>query len=240
MDNRYIRSIPIFGEAGQLKLNNAHVAVFGLGGVGSYAVESLVRAGIGTLTLVDNDRYSESNLNRQLYATESTVGELKTDVAKKRALEINSKIKVYTVNEFILDGKESDIDYAKFDYIIDAIDTISGKLSIIKNAKAHGVKIISCMGAGNKLDATQFKIADISKTKVCPLCKAMRKVLKENGIDGLKVVYSEEEPIKITEESLLNYTETKGARIAPFSVSCVPSVMGIIASGEVIKEIASS
>lgn len=238
MDNRYIRSAPIFGESGQQKLNNSHVAVFGLGGVGSYAVEVLARAGIGTITVVDGDVYSKSNLNRQLYATEKTVGLQKTDVTKARINEINSKITVYCFNEFVLYGKESAIDFSKFNYVIDAIDTVSGKLSIIKKAKENGVEIISCMSAGNKLDATAFRVADITKTKVCPLCKVVRRLVKENGISSLKVVYSEEEPIKITEESLVNYTETKNGRPAPASVSFVPSVMGIIAAGEVIKDLA--
>lgn len=238
MDKRYIRSTPIFGEDGQQRLNDANVAVFGLGGVGSFAVEALVRAGVGTLTLIDNDEYSLSNLNRQLYATEKTIGVKKTETAKSRILEINSKTNVNVINEFVLDGKQSDVNFNDFDYVIDAIDTMSGKLSIIKNATKYGVKIISCMSAGNKLDATKFKVADIFDTKVCPMCKVMRKLLKENNIDALKVVYSEEEPIKIPKESLCFYDETKNGRRAPFSVSFVPSVMGLIAAGEAIKDIA--
>ena len=156
MDNRYARSIAIFGEEGQLKLNNSHVAVFGLGGVGSYAVESLARSGVGKITLIDNDEYSTSNLNRQLFATEKTVGKLKTEVAKQRILEINSKIEVTLYNAFILDTENDGIDFTKFDYVIDAIDTVSGKLSIIKRANKASVPVISCMSAGNKLDATLF------------------------------------------------------------------------------------
>ena len=161
MDNRYARSIAIFGEEGQLKLNNSRVAVFGLGGVGSYAVESLARSGVGKITLIDNDEYSTSNLNRQLFATEKTVGKLKTEVAKQRILEINSKIEVTLYNAFILDSENDGIDFTKFDYVIDAIDTVSGKLSIIKRANKASVPVISCMSAGNKLDATLFKVDDI-------------------------------------------------------------------------------
>ncbi len=234
MDNRYARSIAIFGEEGQLKLNNSRVAVFGLGGVGSYAVESLARSGVGKITLIDNDEYSTSNLNRQLFATEKTVGKLKTEVAKQRILEINSKIEVTLYNAFILDTENDGIDFTKFDYVIDAIDTVSGKLSIIKRANKAGVPVISCMSAGNKLDATLFKVDDIFNTSVCPLCKVMRKLLKENGITKLKVVYSTEEPIK----PKFTLNELKGSRPAPASVSFVPSVMGLIASGEVIKYLA--
>ena len=236
MNNAFIRSQAIFGIDGQLKLNNSHVAIFGLGGVGSYAVEALVRAGIGEFTLVDNDEYSLSNINRQLYATVNTIGKLKTEVTKARILEINPNAKVNVVNAFVLDGESDGIDFSKFTYVVDAIDTISGKLSIIKRAKKVGVPVISCMSAGNKLDPTKFMVADLYKTKVCPLCKVMRKLCKEAGITELKVVYSEEEPIKITEESALN-GELKNNRQAPASVSFVPSVMGLIASGEVIKDV---
>lgn len=240
MDNKFIRSLPIFKESGMQKLNNSNVAVFGLGGVGSYAVEVLARAGVGSLTLIDNDRYSESNINRQLYATTKTVGELKTEVAKLRVLEINPNATVITVNAFVLDGRADGIDFSRFDYVIDAIDTISGKLSIIKRANEAGVPIISCMGAGNKLDPTRFKVANLFSTKVCPLCKVMRRLVKEAGISNLKVVYSEEEPIKIPKESLVNCENTddiSGKKSVPLSVSFVPSVMGIIAGGEVIKDL---
>ena len=235
MNNAFIRSQAVFGEEGQLKLNNSHVAVFGLGGVGSYAVEALVRAGVGEFTLVDNDVYSTSNLNRQLYATINTVGKLKTEVAKARILEINPLAKVNVINKFVLDGNDDGIDFSVFTYVVDAIDTISGKLSIVKRAKKAGVNVISCMSAGNKLDATKFMVADLYKTKVCPLCKVMRKLCKEAGITELKVVYSEEEPIITTSQN--DVTELKGSRPAPSSVSFVPSVMGLIAGGEVIKDV---
>ena len=240
MDNKFIRSLPIFKESGMKKLNESNVAVFGLGGVGSYAVEVLARAGVGNLTLIDNDTYSESNINRQLYATTKTIGTLKTEVAKLRVLEINPNANVTTINAFVLDGQADGIDFSRFDYIVDAIDTISGKLSIIKRANEAGVPIISCMGAGNKLDPTRFKVADLFSTKVCPLCKVMRKLVKDANISKLKVVYSEEEPIKIPKESLVNSEnnqELSGKKSVPLSVSFVPSVMGIIAGGEVIKDL---
>ena len=236
MENAFIRSQAVFGLSGQEKLKNSHVAVFGLGGVGSYVVEALVRAGVGTFTLVDNDVYSTSNLNRQLYATTKTVGLPKTEVCKARILEINPNATVNVVNAFVLENNNDGINFSSFNYVVDAIDTVSGKLSIIKRSKDLGVPVISCMSAGNKLDATAFKVADLFKTKVCPLCKIMRKLVKERGVNELKVVYSEEEPLKITEESLIN-TELKGNRPAPNSVSFVPSVMGLIAGGEVIKDI---
>ena len=235
MNNAFIRSKAVFGDDGQLKLNNSHVAIFGLGGVGSYAVEALVRAGVGEFTLIDNDVYSTSNLNRQLYATVNTIGALKTETAKNRILEINPLAKVNVINKFILEGDDS-IDFTKFSYVIDAIDTVSGKMHIIKKCKSLGVSVISCMSAGNKLDATKFMVADLFKTKACPLCKVMRKLCKDAGIVELKVVYSEEEPIKINDESFLN-NELKGNRPAPCSVSFVPPVMGLIAGGEVIKDI---
>ena len=235
MNSRFLRSAPFFGESGLEKLNGAHVAVFGIGGVGSYTVEALCRGGVGELTLIDNDEYSISNINRQLYATTSTVGVKKVEVAKTRALDINPEIKVNVYDKFILQDDIGGIDFSKFDYVIDAIDTISGKLEIIKQAKKHNVPVISAMGAGNKLDQTAFKVADIKDTKVCPLCKVMRKLLKDNGIDGLKVVYSEEKPIEIQ-----SVGELKGNRPAPASNSFVPPIVGLILAGEVIKEIVNN
>ena len=232
MNSRFIRSVPFFGESGLEKLNNSHVAVFGIGGVGSYTVEALCRSGINELTLVDSDVYSLSNINRQLYATTETIGKKKVVVAKDRALSINPEIKVNIYDKFVLQGDNGGIDFSKFDYIVDAIDTISGKLEIIKQANALKIPIISAMGAGNKLDQTAFKVADIKDTKVCPLCKVMRKLLKDNGIDGLKVVYSEETPINI--ESV---GELKGNRPAPASNSFVPPIVGLIIAGEVIKDL---
>ncbi len=234
MEKMYSRTALMVGEEGVKKLNSANVALFGLGGVGSYVFEGLIRAGIKNITVIDNDVYSETNLNRQLYATLSTVGKSKTEVAKNRAKEINAEIKVEAINKFVLPGEIDDIDFSVFNYVVDAIDTISGKLEIIKKCKEYGVPVISSMGTGNKMDATCFKVADIKDTKVCPLCKVMRKLLKENNIDGLKVVYSEEQPRTV------NYSdsdEKKGNNYAPSSISYVPAVAGLIISGEVIKDL---
>ena len=234
MQNIFNRTALMIGEKAVEKLNNCHVAVFGLGGVGSYVVEGLIRGGIGNITLIDSDVYKETNINRQLYATKSTINKLKVDVAESRIKEINENVRVNKINKFILPNNVDDIDFTKFDYVVDAIDTITAKLEIIKKCKRHGVSIISSMGTGNKIDATCFKVSDIKNTKVCPLCKVMRKLLKDNGIDSLKVVYSEEQPIEI------NYPENaekKGNNYAPSSISFVPSVAGLIISGEVIKDL---
>ena len=234
MEKMYNRTALLVGEKGIEKLNNSNVLLFGLGGVGSYTFEALIRAGIRKITVVDNDVYSETNLNRQLYATLSTVGKLKTEVAKERAKEIDVNVIVNTINRFVLPGAIDDIDFSSFDYVIDAIDTVSGKLEIAKKCNEKGVQLISSMGTGNKLDPTLFKVADIKQTKVCPLCKVMRKLLKENGIDNLKVVYSEEEPIKINYDT---DAEKKGNNFAPSSISFMPSVAGLIIAGEVIKDL---
>ncbi len=234
MEKIYSRTSLMVGENGIKKLNNSNILLFGLGGVGSYVFEALIRGGIKNVTVVDSDEYSETNLNRQLYATLTTVGKKKTEVAFNRAMEINPEIKVTEINRFVLPGAIDDIDFSFYDYVIDAIDTVSAKLEIAKKCNEKGVKLISSMGTGNKLDSTLFKVSDIKQTKVCPLCKVMRKLLKENGIDKLKVVYSEEEPIKI------NYNENaekKGSNFAPASISFVPSVAGLIIAGEVIKDL---
>ena len=228
------RTALMVGEDGIKKLNNANILLFGLGGVGSYAFEGLIRAGITRVTVVDSDEYSETNINRQLYATTKTIGKLKTKVASERAKEINPNAQILEVNRFILPSNISDIDFTLYDYVIDAIDTVSTKVEIAKICYENGINLISSMGTGNKLDPTLFKVADIKKTKVCPLCKVMRKLLKENGVEKLKVVYSEEEPVKI------NYDENsdkKGAGYAPASISFVPSVAGLIIAGEVIKDL---
>ena len=234
MEKMYSRTALLVGESGIEKLNNSNVLLFGLGGVGSYTFEALIRSGIRKITVVDNDVYSETNLNRQLYATLSSVNKLKTEVAKERANEIDEKIEVKTINRFVLPNSIDDIDFSSYDYVIDAIDIVSGKLEIAKKCNEKGVKLISSMGTGNKLDPTLFKVADIKQTKVCPLCKVMRKLLKENGIDKLKVVYSEEEPIKINYD---NNAEKKGSNFAPSSISFMPSVAGLIIAGEVIKDL---
>lgn len=234
MSQKFIRLQSLIGNEGLELLQSKSVAVFGLGGVGCYAVEALCRCGIKKLTLVDSDVYSESNINRQLYATTSTIGKKKIYVARDRIKDINPDCEVECFDCFILQNTECKIDFSKFDYIVDAIDTISGKLELIKKAKENNVPIICCMGTGNKLDERAFKVADISKTKVCPLCKVMRKLLKENGIEGVKVVYSEEEPIVQKEGVLL---EKKGKGISPSSISFVPAVAGLMLASEVVKDL---
>ncbi|MBR5439458.1 MAG: tRNA threonylcarbamoyladenosine dehydratase [Clostridia bacterium] len=235
MEDLYSRTKLAFKEDGVNNLKNAHVAVFGLGGVGSFLVESLVRSGVSAVSIFDGDEYSESNLNRQLFATTLSVGRKKVDAAKERLLQINPLLKVYTYDLFVDKNSIESIDFSKFNYVADAIDTISSKVEIIKKARQNCVPVISAMGAGNKLDATAFKVADISKTKVCPLAKIMRKLLKEQGIENVKVVYSEEEPIA---NFNANEPIKKGEKTAIASVSFVPSVMGLIMSGEIIKDLA--
>lgn len=204
------------------KLKNAHVAVFGVGGVGGYAVEALVRSSVGEITVVDKDVVSLSNINRQIIALHSTVGMPKVDVIKARALDINPSVKINTYEMFFLPETSSTFDFSKFDYVVDCVDTVAAKIEIVAKASAAGVPVISAMGAGNKLDPTAFEVADIYSTSVCPLCRVMRKELKSRGIDSLKVVYSKEEPIK---------TDGVG------SVAFVPSAMGLVIAGEVIKDL---
>lgn len=223
MENWKSRTESLIGKEQTDKLNLSHVCVFGLGGVGSFVVEALARAGVGTLTLVDGDDIALTNINRQLIATVGAIGKAKVDVQKERVLSINPDAKVYTHKLFYLPENESDIDFSRFDYVVDAVDTVTAKLIIIQKANQSRVPVISCMGTGNKLDPTAFKVADISKTKVCPLAKVMRKELKARGITTLKVVYSEEEPVK--------------KERTPASISFVPSVAGLILAGEVIKDI---
>ena len=216
----------LIGKDNIQKLANSKVIVYGIGGVGSFVVEGLVRAGIENIILVDNDIIAPSNLNRQIYATISNIGKLKVECMKERILSINPKVRVETyIPQNIENGEETLIDNT-IDYVVDAVDTITTKLKLIQKAKEKQVPIISCMGTGNKLDPTKFEIADIYKTSVCPLAKVMRKELKKRGIQDLKVLYSKEEPIKHDVESR-----------TPASISFVPSVAGMIIAGEVIKDI---
>jgi tRNA A37 threonylcarbamoyladenosine dehydratase len=231
VEEQYSRSEHLLGEGSTNILRQAHVAVFGLGGVGSYLVEALARMGVGELTLVDRDAYSESNLNRQLYATRSTVGRSKAEVAKERIAEIEPRTVVHTVSAFVLPENIGDYDFSSFDYVADAIDTVSAKLALAKAAHENGVPIISAMGAGGKLDPTAFRVADIAKTKVCPLARVMRSELRRMGIHHMKVVYSEEEPHKT------NLTDEESGKPIPASCSFVPSVMGLIMAGEIIKDL---
>lgn len=224
MLEQFSRTEALIGKENLEKLQNSKVAIFGLGGVGSYVLEGLARAGLGNLILVDNDTISESNLNRQIIALKSTIGKYKVEVAKDRVLEINPNANIKIYQEFFT--KESkDILDESLTYIVDAIDTVSSKLDLIVKAKELNIPIISSMGTGNKLDPTKFEVDDIYKTSVCPLAKVMRRELKQKGIKNLKVVYSKEEPIK-----------TDIGR-TPASISFVPSVAGLIIAGEVVKDI---
>lgn len=235
--NQFSRTELIIGKDAVKKLNNSKVAIFGIGGVGTYVVEGLARAGIGKFMLIDNDQVSLTNLNRQLIATTKTIGHDKVNVEKERILDINPKAEVDVYKEFFTAQSEQIIDNT-IDYVVDAVDTVTAKIEIIKRANEMNIPVISCMGTGNKLDPTRFEVADIYSTKVCPLAKVMRKELKARGIEKLKVVYSKEEPIPIDEESFQNcQEENNNKKHVPGSVSFVPSVAGLIIAGEVIKDL---
>ena len=236
MDERFSRTALMFGEGAVEKMRKARVAVFGIGGVGGYTAEALARSGIGTLDLIDNDDVSVSNINRQIYALTSTVGKPKVAVAAERIKDICPDTVVNEYNCFFVPDTADMFDFSVYDYVVDAIDTVTGKLEIIKRAKAAGVPVISAMGAGNKLDPTAFRVADISKTKVCPLARVMCYELKKLGIKGVKAVYSEEEPIKPDVNP--DDPQSEYRRSIPASNAFVPSVAGLIMAGEVIKDIA--
>ena len=214
------------------KLKHSRIAVFGIGGVGGYIAEALVRAGVGTIDIIDNDTVSESNINRQIIALSSTVGSLKTEAMEKRILDINPEARVNCINKFVLPENIDEFDFSAYDYVADAIDTVSGKLAIIEKAYAEGVPVISSMGTGNKLDPTKFEISDIYKTSVCPLARVMRYELKKRGVKKLKVLFSKEEPIK---PSAVEINE-KGKAV-PGSISFVPPVAGLIIASEIIKDL---
>lgn len=248
MLNEFSRTELLLGIDAMKKLQESSVAIFGVGGVGSYCVEALARSGICSFALFDDDKVCLTNINRQLIATRKTVGKQKVEVMKDRILDINPKAQVITHQTFYSVENADEFDLSGFSYIVDAIDTVSSKLTLIERAKAVGVPIISCMGAGNKLDPTRFEVADIYKTSVCPLAKVVRNELRKRNIDSLKVVYSKETPIKPIEEDSNSCkhhcvcpTDTKRKctirRQVPGSVSFVPSVAGLILAGEVIKDI---
>ncbi len=240
MLNQFTRSELLIGEKAIQKLNASSVAVFGIGGVGSFAVEALARTGIGTFYLYDHDTVALSNINRQLIATHRTIGRDKVEVMKERILEINPDAIVYAHKSFFGPELVETLDFKSFDYIVDAIDTVSSKLLLVELAQQYGVPIISSMGAGNKLDPTQFEVADIHKTSVCPLAKVMRKELKNRGIKKLKVVYSKEVALKPSarEEVIESVSkESPLRRQIPGSIAFVPSVAGLIIAGEVIKDL---
>ena len=231
MNEAFSRTALMLGEDAMKKLEYSRVAVFGVGGVGGYVVEALARSGVGAIDLIDNDTVSVSNINRQIIATTKTIGEYKVDAAKKRILEINPNARVITHKMFFMPDVSHEIDFNEFDYVVDAIDTVTGKIEIIKKATLNGVKVISSMGTGNKLDPTKLEVADIYKTSVCPLARVMRHELKKHGIKKLKVVYSKEEPLK----AVIKNEESSSH--APSSNAFVPSVAGLIIAGEVIKEL---
>ncbi|MCM1364466.1 MAG: tRNA threonylcarbamoyladenosine dehydratase [Faecalibacterium sp.] len=236
MLNQFSRTELLFGKDKMEKLFSARVAVFGIGGVGGYVVEALARSGIGALDLIDNDTVCLTNINRQIIATHKTIGQYKVDVAENRIHEINPDVTVRKYKTFFTPETENQFDFSEYDYVVDAIDTVSGKIALVMNAQKAGTPIISCMGAGNKMDPTQFEVTDIYKTSVCPLAKVMRTELKKRGIRKLKVVYSKEPAITPHYDES---SETKGTanRPAPGSNAFVPSVAGLIIAGEVIKEL---
>ena len=235
MAHEFSRTELLIGEDGLKKLADTTVIVFGVGGVGSHCIEALARSGVGTLILVDNDKVSLTNVNRQSIAYHSTVGCYKTQLMKERILDINANATVYTHELFVLPENLEQLFERKVDYIIDAIDTVTAKLALVEYAYAHQIPLISCMGTGNKLHPELFEITDISKTSVCPLCKVMRKELKTRGISHLKVLYSKEQPIAISQKET---GEDPGKRRSlPGSISFVPPVAGLMIAGQVIREI---
>lgn len=229
MDERFQRTVMLLGKEAAKKLKGAHVAVFGVGGVGGYAAEAIARCGVGAIDIIDNDVISVSNINRQIIALTSTVGRFKADVVKERIEDINPEAVVKAHKIFFM--PDTEMDFSGYDYIIDAIDTVTGKIEIITRAYAAGVRVISSMGTGNKLDPTRFEIADIYKTSVCPLARVMRRELKARGIKKLKVVYSKEESIKLGE-----VIEENGRHL-PGSVAFVPPAAGLAIASEVIKDL---
>lgn len=232
MNDMFSRTEMLLGTEAMATLKNSKVAVFGIGGVGGYVVEALSRAGVGRIDLIDNDCVSESNINRQIIATTNTVGMMKTEVAKQRILDINPTVEVNTFNLFILPQNIDDFNFDGYSYVIDAIDTVSGKIAIIEKCNELNIPVISSMGTGNKLDPTQFEVTDIYKTSVCPLARVMRTELKKRGIKKLKVLYSQEQPVKPE-----NPQTAENGKAIPGSISFVPSVAGLIIGGEVIKDL---
>ena len=248
MLNQFSRTELLLGKDNMERLANARVAVFGIGGVGGYTVEALARSGVGTLDLIDDDKVCLTNVNRQILATRSTVGKYKVDVAKDRILDINPHAVVNTYKTFYMPNTADQFDFSQYDYVVDAIDTVTGKIQLVEQANACGVPIISSMGAGNKLDASAFEVADIYKTSVCPLAKVMRRELKKRRIRHLKVVYSKEQPLEPIDDMAISCRQhcicPPGAvrkcterRAIPGSTAFVPSVVGLIIAGEVVKDL---
>ena len=247
MQDQFSRTRLLFGPEGMEKLKNSHVAVFGIGGVGGYAVEALARSGIGALDLIDDDKVCLTNVNRQLYATRSTVGRYKVEVAEERIRDINPDCRVRAWKTFYMPDTQDQFDFTEYDYIVDAIDTVKGKLTLVEAAKAAGTPIISCMGAGNKTDPTAFRVADIYKTSICPLARVMRTECRKRRIRHLKVVYSTELPVRPLEDPAISCRnhcicppDTRKCTVRrdiPGSTAFVPSVAGLILAGEVVKDL---
>ena len=245
MLDRFSRTQLVFGKEAMDRLEGSRVAVFGVGGVGGYTVEALARSGVGAIDIIDDDKVCLTNINRQIIATGKTVGKYKVDVAKERIEEINPDCKVTAFRTFYMPETADQFDFTQYDYVVDAIDTVTGKIALMENAKKAGTPIVSSMGAGNKVDPTAFEVADIYKTSVCPLARVMRYELKRRGIKKLKVVYSKEKPIPpIADEEpngengcLSKADKVPGKRQVPGSTAFVPSVAGLIIAGEVIKDI---
>ncbi len=248
MLNQFSRTELLLGKESMERLANARVAVFGVGGVGGYTVEALVRSGVGTIDLIDDDKVCLTNLNRQIIATRKTVGQYKADVMKERILEINSNAVVHVHKCFFLPENSDEFDFSQYSYVVDAVDTVTAKIALVLKAQEAGVPVISSMGAGNKLNPADFEVADIYKTSVCPLAKVMRRELKKRGVKHLKVVYSKEKPITPIEDMSISCRSNcicpPGAahkcterRAIPGSIAFVPSVVGLIIAGEVIKDL---
>ncbi len=262
MEERFERTRLLLGEAAMEKLKRSRVAVFGLGGVGGHAAEALARSGVGRLDLIDSDRVSRSNINRQIIATEQTLGRYKADVMRERILEINPLAQVQAHRIFFLPGQDGGIDFSRFDYVVDAVDTVTAKLGIVMAALENGRPVISCMGAGNKLDASLLRVADLSETSGCPLAKVMRRELRKRGVEHLKVVYSPERPIEVrlpepegetSPSKPLEETRSlgqrpdggaaesaekaEGRRRVPGSCAFVPAVAGLLLAGEVVLDL---
>ena len=248
MPNEFSRTQLLYGKDAMAKLSQSRVAVFGIGGVGGYVVEALARSGIGALDLIDDDKVCLTNINRQLLATRKTIGKYKVDVAEDRINEISPSCRVMTYKTFYLPETQDQFDFTLYDYVVDAIDTVTGKLTIIENAKRLKVPVISSMGAGNKTDPTRFEVADIYDTSICPLAKVMRRECRKRGIDSLKVVYSKEPPIRPLEDMSISCRQNcicppgsvrkcTERRDIPGSTAFVPSVVGLIIAGEVVNDL---
>lgn len=237
MGEKFDRTKRLLGKDAIEQLEKSHVAVFGIGGVGGHAVDALARSGIGSITIVDSDEVAESNINRQLIATTKTIGRKKVQVMKEHLLEINPELVIKEYDCFFLPETKEQFDFTQYDYVIDAVDTVTAKIALVEACQEAGTPMISSMGAGNKLNPTKFEVADIYKTSVCPLAKVMRRELKKRNIRHLKVVYSKEEPLEPVEDEDFVSDEKRSRRATPGSIAFVPSVAGLILAGEVVKDI---